>query len=505
MLTDKFMPLYNGKSACKQNVIEDRMRGRMRKETNKKIRHLCCMAVLFLLLLISGTVSAGVETQVKVNFYDKNGTALSNLYGKTNLAVKKGTVIELPSPQEIKGYVNAGWTTAKGKTTPLYTFGSKYTVNQDTKFYLVQKKIYMIYFASSDGTINSSFQKLKVELPEGQSIILPTPEEREDYSFMGWSKSKNSSKVDYKAGTVLKPTANMILYAVYAKNVTLKYLSNDGKTVYKSVTVGKGTVVKLSGKVNNSGCTFLGWAAKSGVSVSPTYLVGQNLTVNANTKLYAVQYKKKQEYNYTASTLPKINTSKYTKVIFVGDSRTYRMKQTLENQFSADKLKGVTFVAKGGAALSWFAQTGYNSLIKAVGNGGTAKKTIAVVFNLGVNDLQDLSEYISRMKKIEPILKKKNCRLFYMSVNPVNNLILVKNGSKNRPESTLMNFNKKIQSELCVRTSFTYIDSFTYLMKNGFSFDNGRGTDTGIEDGIHYSTKTYKKIYAYVIDTLNKL
>ncbi len=452
-----------------------------------------------------GGVSASAETKYKVTFSNNSGTSTSSEYKKLYKTVEKGTEITLPSFTAPKGYINLGWTTTKGKASPLYKIGSRYTVYKNTKFYLVQKKLYTVSFADTDGKTDSSYESLKKKIQEGKTMILPESQPKAGYTFLGWSLNKNSEKADLKAGTKYKPLKTITLYAAYAQNLTVTYLSNDGKKVYKIVTIPKGSSLKLSGRANNIGYTFLGWATKPGTSVNPTYMVGKTIVVNSELRLYAVQYNKSKEFNYTESDLPRVDITKYTKVILVGDSRTYRMKQTLENQFSSATLRGVDFVAKGGAALSWFDETGYQKLIKSIGKGGTVAKPIAVVFNLGVNDMQRLTEYIEYMKRIEPVLKSKNCKLFYMSINPLNNVLLHKNGSKDRPETREYYFNQKIQSALCANKSFTYIDAFTYLMKKGYSFDSGRGVDTGYEDGIHYSTKTYKRIYAYVIDLLNKI
>ena len=60
---------------------------------------------------------------------------------------------------------------------------------------------------------------------------------------------------------------------------------------------------------------------------------------------------------------------------------------------------------------------------------------IAVVFNLGVNDMANVSNYVSYMTDIASTLKSKNCKLFYMSVNPLNSTMIAKAGKGARTEA----------------------------------------------------------------------
>lgn len=465
-----------------------------------------CIVVCFAVLMICGSAPTEAATTNKVTFYENNGTSNSTVQ-KLNKTVKRGTEIELPALPAPKGFVNLGWTTTKAGTNPFYKNGTKYLITKDTKFYLVQRKLYNVSFVDMDGKTNSFFKSLNKSIRYGKTVTLPESASKKGYTFLGWSLKKNSTKADYVAGTQYEVKKATKFYAVYVQNFTVSYLSNDGSKVYRKVTLKKGEKTVIAGRKNekNGGYTFLGWSETPLTKINPLYEVGSVIRVDRELKLYAVQYKKSNEPNYTEKNMPVIDTNKYTKVIFVGDSRTYRAKQTLQNECSSSKWKNSKFVAKGGATLEWFDEVGYAGLIKEVGKGGTVQKPIAVIFNLGVNDMERLTEYISRMKKIEPYLSKKNCKLFYMSVNPVNNAIILAQKRKNRPEKQLLNFNNTIRSQLCMQGKFTYINTFSYLKRAGYGFDSGRGVDTGIEDGIHYTTRTYKRIYAYAIKTLNNL
>ena len=97
----------------------------------------------------------------------------------------------------------------------------------------------------------------------------------------------------------------------------------------------------------------------------------------------------------------------------------------------------------------------------------------------------------------------KNCKLFFMSVNPVNYATRNLYGKAARREETVRYFNSTVSSGLS--GTYTYIDAYSYLMANGFGMDNGgSGVDMGKDDGLHYTTKTYKRIFKYCLDYLGE-
>ena len=93
-------------------------------------------------------------------------------------------------------------------------------------------------------------------------------------------------------------------------------------------------------------------------------------------------------------------------------------------------------------------------------------KPVAVIFNLGVNDLSshnsgngvdykgEANAYLARMNTLAEELES-DCRLFYMSVNPVNTAM-----KPTRKEAQLRYFNDRLQSRLNKR--FQWIDTWKY-------------------------------------------
>ena len=125
-----------------------------------------------------------------------------------------------------------------------------------------------------------------------------------------------------------------------------------------------------------------------------------------------------------------------------------------------------------------------------------------MIFNLGVNDPGNMYEYVSYLQQIAGTLKQKNCKLFFMSVNPVNSRTIEYMGKNAiRKEEVIRRFNSVVSSG--TSGNYTYIDTYSFLLQNGYSTDiGGAGSDYGVDDGLHYTTKTYKRIFKYCLDYL---
>ena len=305
-----------------------------------------------------------------------------------------------------------------------------------------------------------------------------------------------------KVGTKIKISGNIRYYSVQMQSVKVNLRKANG-TVWKTVTLGKGGYLKLPSVSNATGYTFMGWSKtrRTGSSTDPDYEAGELLRINKNTNLYATVFNRALEKDISSDEMahPAIGMM-YSKVIFVGDSRTAGIQATLNKQMSSSVTNGVSFVANPGKGLSWFRDTGYAQLIEEIDK-TEGSKPIAVIFNLGVNDLGNAGNYVSYMTSIASTLKSKNCKLFYMSVNPINSIMITKAGRGARTEAQVREFNIKIRSGLSL--DYKYIDMYSVLMKKGYG-TNARydGVDDG-DDGLHYTTKTFKRIYYYCITYLN--
>lgn len=281
------------------------------------------------------------------------------------------------------------------------------------------------------------------------------------------------------------------------KKVTVIMETSEG-TVKKRIN--SGSTIILPPDVNGNGYTFLGWSTISKQSCNPMYQAYEKLKVTRNIHLYPVKYKWSQEPDISVDRLAD-NVNKYSRIIFVGDSRTVMLEGTLQRQCDSSVFNKVGFVCKTGQGLAWMMEEGEKMLLNKVGRTDKNTKPVAVIFNLGVNDLihrngtginydSIASEYASYMNRLSRKLTARNCELFYMSVNPCNTAM-----KTTRKESEIRGFNSRLKQRL--NGNFTWINSYSYLMKYGYTTRcEFRGN---ADDGLHYSMKTYKRIYAYAI------
>ena len=364
-------------------------------------------------------------------------------------------------------------------------------------------------FYSEDG---KEYTKLRKTVKKKEYAYLPQLPGLEGYKNLGWSLEAGGS-VRYRAGAKIKVGKSMKFYAVrrvISNPCTISFCNEMGETDrdYEALrmTVEKNSLIELPSVKNPAGKTFLGWSWGPFAESYPDFKEGDKLRVVENLTLYAVMFDRSTEKNITYQNLNKVNTKKYAKVIFVGDSRTNAMQKALKDEFGRKEPRNVSFVAKNGKGLKWFKENGSRLLMNEIASAGG--KPTAVIINLGVNDLKHdgddvyfsaektARKYILYMQQLADKLKGRNCRLFYMSVNPVNGAMLNKKAS--RREGDIHIFNYALQKGL--RGKFKFIDTNTWLHENGFS--TGRLYED-LDDGVHYEARTYKRIYNYCIKAVN--
>ena len=262
----------------------------------------------------------------------------------------------------------------------------------------------------------------------------------------------------------------------------------------------QGSTYKLSGVKDVSGYTFMGWSEKAGQKVNPDYEAEETITVKKNTTLYAVVFNRSSEDNLSADVLPQVNSYKYKNVVFIGDSRTEYMKNALAR--AGANTNYVKFICKAGEGYSWLTGTAVpqlQELVKNDTNSILSKKT-AVIFNFGVNDYNEYAKYAAYYKLIASSLERKGCELYFMSVNPINRLMLSNTGRADRSEAKIRSFNTYMQKNL--PSSYTYIDMYSYLKATGYSFASDKYGAGSIDDGLHYTARTYKRIFTQCLRSL---
>ena len=169
------------------------------------------------------------------------------------------------------------------------------------------------------------------------------------------------------------------------------------------------------------------------------------------------------------------NASAYTAaeaenlLIYMGDSRIVGMMSSITN-------KSITYIAQSGAGYSWLV----DSAIPELANKIEGKKFIVLAF--GVNDLGNAANYLTKYQELKDTYP--NVNIYIMSVNPVDEAKEAENGYTVTNES-IENFNETMKNGF----GENYIDVYAQIKDN---FET--------EDGVHYTTETYKKIHEIVIN-----
>ena len=503
----------------------------MKNNWNKKIRHLV-FGVLVALLMVAGSLnlSPGQEShlenrvsevlgiknvqaatkKVSVKFLNSDG---KKIYSQLAVRVKYGSKVKLPQVPSVIGYVNLGWSTSPNDTKAVYAAGKTIRLRKNMTLYAVRKKTgtSKVLFYDSTGKTSAAFRKLNQSVTKNTYVTLPSPPEKSGYEAAGWALVKDADEARYSAGKKVRIKKNTKFYAVYKRNVSVTLCKNDG-SVYQTISVASGTSYTLPSVKNASGYTFMGWDTQPGKQKNPRYEAGQKITVNTNLKLYAAVFNRATEEEVTATDIALTSgwrigngsTSRgYSHVIFVGDSRTERTELTLMRQFSgeSDLFRDIDFVYASGKGLDWLKETGMNSVLSLAEQNYSIQRPTAVIFNLGVNDPGNMYEYVTYLQNIAETLQRKNCKLFFMSVNPVNSKMIEAAGKKIRTEEVIRKFNTVVSNGLS--GTYTYIDAYTYLMQNGYGTNAAAGgVDVTLDDGLHYTTKTYKRIFRYCLEYL---
>lgn len=148
-------------------------------------------------------------------------------------------------------------------------------------------------------------------------------------------------------------------------------------------------------------------------------------------------------------------------VIYVGDSRFVGMDSYTK--------KGKDFVvAKVGMGYNWFTSDAMSS-IQSIKDANTDVTDWTIVSNLGVNDLHNITNYISKYQEMQ----NNGDNIVIVSVNPTDK-------NHNSLNSDIDAFNDKLKG-----SGLTYIDTNSVLKSDGFE----------TSDGLHYKKDTYIKIW----------
>lgn len=151
------------------------------------------------------------------------------------ISVNVGSSCLLPTPTK-KGSVCAGWAKEKDAITPDYMCGEMFKPSSSIKLYAIWTEQYTVTFDANGGKVSPE----EVLVNVGETYPLPTAS-RKDYGIIGWATEKNATTATYKCGEKYKPTADVVLYAVWLNTTKLNglYKIENQWTYYKNGKVDK--------------------------------------------------------------------------------------------------------------------------------------------------------------------------------------------------------------------------------------------------------------------------
>lgn len=158
-------------------------------------------------------------------------------------------------------------------------------------------------------------------------------------------------------------------------------------------------------------------------------------------------------------------------IIWAGDSRTIGMRDALKN----DDI----YIGASGEGYDWLSSTGLPLVKEAIEENPKAP----VVFNFGVNDYDNLSNYMALYGSLTK--EYPDTHFYFLSVNPIEPTVC-----KNITNEEITDFNNHLKELF----PDTYLDSFTYLMTN----------EVVPIDGVHYSKEDYQLIYDYAAGQISR-
>ena len=204
----------------------------------------------------------------------------------------KDETLTLTSKQPIRnGYIFQGWATSK-KGAVKYNSSDNYKANKSIVLYAVWKKsnkkeTYTINYNCTGGEGAPTTQTKGKDETINISSTVPT---KSNHEFMGWSTT-NGGSVEYAPGAAYDKNESVTLYAVWQrmKTITVRYIGN-GAQVNQSTISNSGTNVFAMPSIIRGGYEILGWST-SPTATAATYRVGQKVTFNNSTVLYAITAK----------------------------------------------------------------------------------------------------------------------------------------------------------------------------------------------------------------------
>lgn len=158
-------------------------------------------------------------------------------------------------------------------------------------------------------------------------------------------------------------------------------------------------------------------------------------------------------------------------IIWAGDSRTVGMQNAMKNND--------IYIGASGEGYQWLSETGLPQITDAI----ASYPDSPVVFNFGVNDYDNLSNYLALYESL--MQEYPDTHFYFLAVYPVDDAVC-----KYITNAEISDFNDHLQSLSPER----YLDSYTWLMTN----------EILTIDGIHYSEEDYRALHAFASELIRE-
>ncbi len=178
-------------------------------------------------------------------------------------------------------------------------------------------------------------------------------------------------------------------------------------------------------------------------------------------------------------------TASYANTVFIGDSRTVGIYDTLHGTSTANKTNinvtdpdGTTWSCKVGMGLRWMKDTGVPQVEDKIGEGTD------VVILMGVNDVADaytVNNYLTYLNGKSAEWKERGADVHYVSIMPV------KKDTKSVTNEGISVWNDEMKSK-------SYKMSYIDMKESGIVYD--------FTDTYHFKSHTSRDIYSYITAVL---
>ena len=276
----------------------------------------------------------------------------------------------------------------------------------------------------------------------------------------------------YKIRSYLKQ-GNKTLYSPSSKALEIK--TAPGKPVITRIRVREesGTLIKWKKIKTAEGYQIFrsesedrGYKRINIVSGNTTFSYTDTGTVSGKTYYYRIRAYVRNQGNVVYSELSDPAEAVMRKTIMIGDSRTDMMKDVVEND-------NITWICEVGMGYKWLRDTALKTLQEQM------KGNEDIFVWLGVNDVYNISNYISLLNEEIPKWKAQGADVYIVAVGQVTKDPYVTN-------EEIEDFNARMKKEVA---GAKYADLYSYLKKQGYK----------TTDGTHYDNETTWKIYRYLM------